>query len=75
MENGETKEKLVAKKLASHNVALRSDQVEQKMALISRYPLKTGKKWIEANEKEAVDWDFYEQDRRIKLFNPIKNAM
>jgi hypothetical protein len=37
------------------------------MALISRYPLAAGKRWIEANEREALDWNFDEQKDRICL--------
>jgi hypothetical protein len=66
MENGQTKEKLVIKKVASHKKPL-SYQLEQKMMLILRYPLGAGKQWIEAHEREVLNWDFFEQDRRIDL--------
>jgi hypothetical protein len=39
----------------------------QQMALISRYPLAAGKHWIEANEREAIDWNFDVQNGRICL--------
>jgi hypothetical protein len=45
------------------------------VALISRYPLNASKQWIEANEKEALDWDFDDQNRRFCVDNPIENAM
>jgi hypothetical protein len=47
----------------------------QKVALISRYPLNADKEWVEANEQEALHWDFDEQNRKIHVDNPIKNAM
>jgi hypothetical protein len=72
MENGETKEKLVIKKMASHKVTLWADQLGQRMALISRYPSNANVKWIEANETEALEWEFDEQCRKIEL---IRNAM
>jgi hypothetical protein len=78
MENGKTKEKLVIKKMAlsdKQKVTLRPHQLEQKMVLISRYPLNVDKHWIEANEREALDWDFNEQNRKIHLDYPIKNSM
>jgi hypothetical protein len=62
MENGETNEKLIIKKVASHMVG-------QKEALISRYPLEADKRWVEANEKEAVEWNFNDQNGRIYLSN------
>jgi hypothetical protein len=77
MENGGTKEKLVVKKLGlsdKQKLALHP-QFKQKVALISRYPLNAGKEWIGANEREALDWDFDEQNRKIYLHNPNKNAM
>jgi hypothetical protein len=78
MENGETKEKLVIKKVAlsdKQKLALHPHQLKQKVALISRYPLNAGKIWIEANEREALDWNIDEQNRAILLDNPIRNAM
>jgi hypothetical protein len=65
MENGETKEMLVLKKVASSETFYC-----QKMALISRYPLGTDKQWVKANEREALNWDFDEQNGRICLDNP-----
>jgi hypothetical protein len=47
----------------------------EKMLLISRYPSNAGKKWIEENEKEAIEWEFYEQNGRILLDDPVENAM
>jgi hypothetical protein len=69
-ENGETKEKMVIKKVGP---TVRVYQ--QTMALISRYPLGADKRWIEANEREVLDWQFDEQNGRICLGNPIRNAM
>jgi hypothetical protein len=70
MENGETNEKLVVKKVAT------SDNINhQTMALISRYPLAAGKHWVEENEQQAIDWNFDEQNGRIYLGNSITNAM
>jgi hypothetical protein len=37
--------------------------------------LNAGKEWVEANEQEALHWDFDEQNRKIHVDNPIKNAM
>jgi hypothetical protein len=70
VENGETKEKLVIKKVATSKPTN-----GQKMVLISRYPLAAGKHWIEANEWEAINWNFDEQNGRICLGDSIRNAM
>jgi hypothetical protein len=75
MENVETKEKLVIKKMASHKVALESYELDQKMVLISRYPLNVDKKWIDTNEQEVLDWNYDEQDSRIQMDNPIRIPM
>jgi predicted AAA+ superfamily ATPase len=78
VENGETKEKLVIKKMAlsdKQKLTLRPHQLKQKMALISRYPMNAVCNWIEANEQEALEWDYDEQNSRICLDYPIKNAM
>jgi hypothetical protein len=70
MENGETKEKLVVKKVTT------SEPINhQQMVLISRYPLTASKRWIEANEREAIDWNFDKQNGRICLLNQFKNAI
>jgi hypothetical protein len=52
-------EKLVIKK-ANH------DENWEKL-LISRYPLKAAKKWIDANEKEIIEWDRKKLNRKINL--------
>jgi hypothetical protein len=70
IQNGETMEKLVIKKMDA--CATADDpfkRSEQKMVLISRYPSNAGKKWIVANESEALNWDFKLQNRRIELDN------
>jgi hypothetical protein len=78
MQNGETKEKLVIKKgkfLDKQKWSLETYRLLGLVALISRYPLNASKQWIEANEKEALDWDFDDQNRRFCVDNPIENAM
>jgi hypothetical protein len=76
MKNSETNEKLVIKKVnTTAKVRLRKHQLGQKMALISRYPSNSYKEWIEANEREVVEWNFGDQNSRIYIHNPIKNAM
>jgi hypothetical protein len=79
MENRETKEKLVVKKMALSDKQKRAIRqaypMEQKVALISRYPLNVVKHWVEANEREALDWDFDEQNRQIHVDNPMINTM
>jgi hypothetical protein len=72
MQNGETKEKLVIKKVTTTRTGPTNLQT---MALISRYPLAAGKHWIEANEREAVDWNFDAQNGRVCLSNSVINAM
>jgi hypothetical protein len=62
VENGETKEKLVIKKVATSEPTN-----HQEMALMSRYPLAAGKRWIDENEREAINWDFDEQKGTICL--------
>jgi hypothetical protein len=72
MEIEETKEKLVIKKLElsdKQKLDLQHyNNLAPKVALISRYPLEADKQWIEANEREALDWDFKEQNGRIELY-------
>jgi hypothetical protein len=59
MENGDTKEKFVIKTVAlsdKQKLKLQSNQFPpQKVGLISRHPLNAGKKWVEANEREALE--------------------
>jgi hypothetical protein len=66
----ETKENLVIKSVDSQKCI-----IQQKMVLISRYPSNAGKKWIGENEKEAVEWNFDEQNGRILLDDTVRNAM
>jgi hypothetical protein len=68
MENGETKEILVVKKMAPNFI--NSYGSAQTILLISRYPSNVGQQWIEENEQEAVEWDFNEQNGRICVGNP-----
>jgi hypothetical protein len=75
MQNGETMEKLVIKKADA--CATADDPFKpskQKMALISRYPSNACQNWIVANEREALNWDFKQQNRRIQFDNTV-NAM
>jgi hypothetical protein len=73
MENPETKEKLVIKKMVYRR---RRCKLEQKLVLIMRYPSNSDKKWIETNECAILEWDFYEQfQQTIAVSNPIKDAM
>jgi hypothetical protein len=65
MENATTKEMLVIKKVES--AQFDSDYWEQKMALVSRYPVGAAKQWIETNEREAMEWDFDKQNGQIHL--------
>jgi hypothetical protein len=62
MDNSGTNEKMTIKN-AQNNNTIQDD----KLVIISRYPNDAGKGWIEENEKEVLDWDFYEQNRRIHL--------
>jgi hypothetical protein len=62
MENGETTEKLVIKKVGPEEKVY-----QQRMALVSRYPLGADKRWIKANERAVMDWEFDEQNGRICL--------
>jgi hypothetical protein len=73
MENATTKEMLVIKKVESPK--FESDVYEQEMALISRYPMEADRQWVEANEREAMEWNFDEQNGRICLGSPIIHAM
>jgi hypothetical protein len=88
MENEEPHEQLVVNEWTSQEgapwslpiepaeiVAQWNPLIDPQMVLISRYPSTAGKRWIVANEKEAVDWKFEDQYRRIQLDNPIRNAM
>jgi hypothetical protein len=54
-------EKLVIKK-ANHGVGEQWEKL-----LISRYPRKAEKNWIEANEKEITEWGWGKLNRRIRL--------
>jgi hypothetical protein len=85
MRNGETKEKFVIKTAALTDKQKRAlhDSCDllgypiqpQKVAFISRHPLNAGKRWVEANEQEALNWEYEDENRTIYLDYPIKNAM
>jgi hypothetical protein len=67
LENLKTSEKLVIKMKPNGN---------WKMLLISRYPLKAAKNWIEANEKEISEWITSTYlDRRIYMDDELTIAM
>jgi hypothetical protein len=55
LKNVKTNEKLVIKKMD-----------DDKM-LISRYPLNAVKSWIEAYEKEIIEWDGRKLNRQINM--------
>jgi hypothetical protein len=49
------------------------EEWEEVALLISRYPLGSTKKWIEENEKEALNWDFRaDNNRTISLTDVLK---
>jgi hypothetical protein len=76
MQNEETREKLVIKTVEALQQDFEFRAIQpQKLALISRYPLNAGKEWVEANEREALDWDYEEENRTICLDYPIKIAL
>jgi hypothetical protein len=58
IDNDKTNEKLVIK-IANHG--------NEEKLLISRYPLKASKNWIEANENEITQWNGETLDRKITL--------
>jgi hypothetical protein len=64
LDNGKTKEKLDIK-MVKPNAAILWRNV--KVLIFSRYPIGSAKKWIEDNEKEVLEWQFYEQQRGIYL--------
>jgi hypothetical protein len=74
MENATSKEMLVIKKVELSGVW---DRRHQKMALVSRYPMGAGKQWIEANERETMEWEwnYHEQNGRIFFAYGIIHAM
>jgi hypothetical protein len=85
VKKGETKEKFVIKTVPLtdyQKLELRfcvdishlSNPI-QKVALISRYPLNAGKRWVDENEREALEWDNDEHNRTITLADRIENAM
>jgi hypothetical protein len=55
LHNGQTNERLVIKTINRHSLVM----------LISRYSVGANQEWIEANEREIMEWDFHEQNRRI----------
>jgi hypothetical protein len=65
LDNWQTREKLTIKKTDSSNGTYRDVIV----VLISRYPLKATKQWIEANETEALLWKWDEEKRQIYMSN------
>jgi hypothetical protein len=60
LENAKTNEKLVIKKMEGYY------DVDFNV-LISRYSLDADKSWIEANEKEIIEWNDRELDRKINM--------
>jgi hypothetical protein len=64
LDNGKTNEKLEIKMVKpSASILWRN----AKVLLFSRYPIGSTKKWIEDNENEVLEWNFYEQQRKISL--------
>jgi hypothetical protein len=65
-ENVKTKEKLVIK----------TESADQwKTLLISRYPLKAAKSWIEANENEISEWNKDKLYRKINMNESLRMAI
>jgi hypothetical protein len=58
-----TKERMQSKRMEETKWGL--------VLLISRYPLGSTKKWIEQNEKEALNWEFG-ADKTIYLSSELK---
>jgi hypothetical protein len=69
--NVKTQERLVIKKV-SHNP---KRCLDERLRLISRYPLGATKQWVEANEEAVLDWKFWDQCRQISLGSHIKNTI
>jgi hypothetical protein len=58
LDNGRTNERLVIKTIDRYSLVV----------LISRYSVGANQQeWIEANEREIMEWDFHEQNRRIRF--------
>jgi hypothetical protein len=70
LDNEKTKERLLTKTEVV-NVP-RIKQLKEVVLLISRYPIASTKKWIVANEKDALNWDFKTNDRIISLSLELK---
>jgi ABC-type proline/glycine betaine transport system substrate-binding protein len=67
-ENAKTNEKLVIKTESAHDDGW-------KMLMVSRYPLKAAKSWIEANENEISEWNKEKLYRKINMNESLRIAV
>jgi hypothetical protein len=71
LKNAKTHERLVIKKVAHNPIRV----FNERLRLISRYPLGAAKQWVETNEEAVLDWKFWDQCRQISLGSHIKNTI
>jgi hypothetical protein len=66
LDNGQTNERLVIKTIDAFPTGPFYYYYD-KLVLISRHPVGANQDWIEANEKEIMEWKFHQQNRRIRI--------
>jgi hypothetical protein len=66
LDNGQTNERLVIKTIDAFPRGPFYYYYD-KLVLISRHHLGANQDWIEANEKEIMEWKFHQQNRRIRI--------
>jgi hypothetical protein len=74
LDNGNTNEKLMAKMEESTGPYSDGypDKEDEVVLLISRYPLDSTKRWIDENEKEVLEWNFFELSRTVYLSHHLE---
>jgi hypothetical protein len=72
LDNGQTNERLIVKTIVPPP-HIRRFRVYQIHVLISRYPLGANQEWIEANEKEIMEWKLH-QNRRIHFEQSLEQT-
>jgi hypothetical protein len=57
----------ISKKNVKTNEKLVIKKIDDDKMLISRYPLNAAKSWIEAYEREIIEWDYKKLNRIINI--------
>jgi hypothetical protein len=72
LDNDKTNERLLIKTKVVNVPDFDDDNLKEVVLLISRSPLASTKKWILANEKEILNWDFRTTALTIRLPRAFK---